>query len=131
MQTVEKSRSKVWEYFKKSDDFKMSKMAICTMCKGKVKCANSYTTGLLKHLKNHHKYVYTSNFVSLPKQHTLDGKIFGIRNQVSSQLITESCLEQVREHMCNFVVEGLHSFQIVEERGFKNLLETVQRLPKE
>lgn len=48
------SRSKAWEHFIKSPDFKNDKKATCKYCRTTYTCSGSSTSNLIKHLEKTH-----------------------------------------------------------------------------
>jgi hypothetical protein len=125
--------SVVWKHFTKCPNWSdtKEKFATCNHCEVKtaIPCKDSSTTGCIKHLKQHHFLTYANSFgVKLDKsQKSLAAFSFpGIPGKV--QMVSTS--DDVRKKLVHFIIDGEHTFIIVEEEAFRDLLLCVHRLPK-
>ena len=121
-------RSSVWNFFEKDDDPNYA-MCLVSGCKTKIKQSCGNTSNLLKHLKAHQECMEEIKATTEKQkkkkqtdtqptlQQTLVRTTLYLKESAKKQKIDNAVLEMI--------VTDLQPLSIVEDAGFKKLLETV------
>ena len=112
-QRKERTRSKIWDYFKKSDEDQ--EYAFCNICGKKVKRKQGSTTGLWCHLQKDHENVHADLIQNKPTEKR--ALTFYNRNSPEWKKITKAIAEMI--------VLDMEPYSLVEHKGFRNLMKIV------
>lgn len=112
-----KSRSAVWQIFRKSDD---GSQAFCNHCKSKFKVTGSATTNLRNHAKKDHHAAWLAANNMQPLEATSAQQI-GIQ-QAFAQCPALITADGVKERILRLVVKRDLPFELVESVEFRDLV---------
>ena len=114
--TEKQPRSKVWEYFTKSDNYKTSQKVFCKHCPRTFACKFGATGNLWRHIRNDHR----------SPTEVQTGPLYRHLIRMSDQLKFNE--QNFREALAKWIVLEAMPFSVVESSSFHNLLGTLNNV---